>query len=184
MVSQFVGNDKVRQLGELNYSFPEGIHAVGRLDGNSEGLLILTTDKRVTRFLFSSPKQHKRVYVVMVLYTVLPEQLQTLRNGVSIRIEGGGYYTTPPCEAEIIEIPEHLPIDFPPLSPYAKYSWLKITLFEGKFRQVRKMTGAIGHPCRRLIRTQIEDLELGNLPPGGVREITQDDFFRLLKIDN
>jgi 23S rRNA pseudouridine2457 synthase len=67
---------------------------------------------------------------------------------------------------------------------YVPFTWLRITLYEGKFHQVRKMTDAVRHRCKRLIRVSIEELELGDLPVGGVREIAEHDFFRLLKIDN
>ena len=88
MVSQFVSPDKVGLLGDLDFDFPEGTHAIGRLDNNSEGLLILTTNKKVTKLLFESKVPHKRVYLVQVANIVSEETLQRLRTGVSIRISG------------------------------------------------------------------------------------------------
>ena len=76
MVSQFVSPDKVHLLGELDYDFPEGIHALGRLDNHSEGLLILTTNKKITRLLFESEQPHKRTYLVMVNKIMSQEALE------------------------------------------------------------------------------------------------------------
>src|ERR1700754_2595015 len=109
MVSQFVSPHDVRVLGDMDHSWPEGTHAIGRLDNNSEGLLILTTNKRVTKLLFESETPHKRTYLVQVEKVVTPERLQQLRTGITIRVKGGGYYTTSPCEVEIVEKPANLP---------------------------------------------------------------------------
>ncbi len=182
MVSQFVSSHAVRLLGDLDFDFPEGIHAVGRLDNHSEGLLILTTNKKVTRLLFQGEAPHKRTYLVKVKYAVSPESLDQIRKGISIRVNGGGHYTTSPCEAEIVEKPGDLLANGYEMPEYIPHTWLKITLTEGKFHQVRKMVFALHHRCVRLIRLSIEDLELGDLPIGGVREIEEAAFFRLLKI--
>ncbi len=184
MVSQFVSSHDVGLLGDLDFDFPEGIHAIGRLDNHSEGLLILTTNKRVTKLLFESKIPHKRTYLVKVNNIVSPETLENLRTGVTIRIKGGEDYITTPCEAEIITEPQALFHDEDPSFQYGIYSWLRITLTEGKFHQVRKMVRILRHPCSRLIRVSIEDLKLGDLPAGGVKEIQEEDFFRLLKIEN
>jgi 23S rRNA pseudouridine2457 synthase len=184
MVSQFMGEQNAVMLGTLNYKFPEGIHAIGRLDAHSEGLLILTTNKKVTKLLFQSKTPHRRTYLVRVKNKVSQESLQLLRTGVTIRIKDGEYYVTPPCEAEIIDNPANL---FPhqlELRDYVSHTWLQISLYEGKYHQVRKMVSAIHHRCQRLIRVSIEDLELGTMEPGEVKEIEETTFFELLKIDN
>ena len=108
MVSQFISPDNVNLLGAIDYDFPEGIHAIGRLDNNSEGLLILTTNKRVTALLFQSEKPHKRKYLVQVEKVVNEERLHQLRTGVKIRIKGGGDYITTPCDVQIVEKPKDL----------------------------------------------------------------------------
>jgi 23S rRNA pseudouridine2457 synthase len=181
MVSQFISPHKVRLLGDVDFDWPEGTHAIGRLDSPSEGLLILTTDRRITKLLYNSETKHFRTYVVRVSYVVTEAALESLRNGISILIRGNTYWTTTPCDVKIIEEPKNLaPINEP--KEYIPHSWLQITLTEGKFRQVRKMCLAAGHKCKRLIRTSIEDLELGDLPAGEVREYSAEDFFRLLKI--
>lgn len=184
MVSQFVSTHAVNLLGNIGFNFPEGIHAIGRLDNHSEGLLILTTNRNITRLLFEAKQPHKRTYLVLVNHTVSEERLQIIRDGVSFKIKGGANYTSTPCEAEIVKHPE---ISFP--SPYAmteniSYTWLRISLTEGKFHQVRKMMRAVHHRCKRLIRVSIEDLTLGDLQPGCIKEIAEIDFFKLLKIEN
>ena len=182
VVSQFVSPHKVRLLGDLEFKFPEGTHAIGRLDKNSEGLLLLTTNKKVTRLLFSDDIKHKRVYLVQVGGAVNEGNLHVLRTGVTIRIEGGTNYTTPPCEVNIIENAEAVYPYVNSTRDYGAHTWLLITLYEGKYRQVRKMLSAVHHRCKRLIRVSIEDLLLGNLPPGGIKEIEEDIFFEELKI--
>ncbi|GGH55298.1 pseudouridine synthase [Dyadobacter endophyticus] len=184
MVSQFVSTDDVRLLGALDFEFPEGTHAVGRLDSHSEGLLILTTNKKVTNLLFQGEVPHKRTYWVNVGHIVSTETVELLRTGIPIRVKGGVYYTTAPCQVEIIDRPPILSTHQNEAQPDVPNTWLNITLTEGKFHQVRKMVREANHRCRRLIRASIEDLELGDLPPGGVREIEEAEFFRLLKIEN
>ncbi len=183
MVSQFVSSHQVNLLGQLDFNFPEGTHAVGRLDNHSEGLLILTTNKKVTRLLFLADTPHKRTYLVQVNNVLSKENLQLLQTGISIRIKEGVNYLTPPCDVSIVENPGSIYEDTATLPKYGPHTWLLITLTEGKFHQVRKMMGAVHHRCKRLIRVSIEDLELGTLQPGGVKEIEEPEFFKLLKIN-
>ncbi|MBP8249974.1 MAG: rRNA pseudouridine synthase [Chitinophagales bacterium] len=181
MVSQFTGNDKVRQLSALSYEFPEGTHAIGRLDSDSEGLLLLSNNKKVTRLLFKSKVPHKRTYLVKVRYQVSEETLQQLRTGVRIRIRGGADWVTSPCEVQLADdLSKYHVTD--EKHEYSPYCWLLMSLTEGKYHQVRKMVFALGHRCKRLIRVAIEDLTLDDLPPGHIKEIAEDDFFRRLKI--
>jgi 23S rRNA pseudouridine2457 synthase len=182
MVSQFISSHKVDLLSHLPFSFPKGTHAVGRLDSNSEGLLILTTDKKITKLLFESAVPHQRTYLVQVDNIVTEETLDQLRTGINIRVKGGGDYKTAPCDVQVVQKPDDLFEGGYNASPFKQYSWLLLTLREGKFRQVRKMVSAVRHPCKRLIRLAIEDLALGNLPPGGVQEIEEKRFFELLKL--
>lgn len=183
MVSQFIGKEKARLLSDLDFDFPEGTHAIGRLDSDSEGLLLLTTNKRVTDLLFKSKVPHKRTYLVKVRYEVREETLQQLRTGVSIQIRGGEYWVTSPCEAEIVPDPSVYFVE-DEIHPYSPYTWLLITLTEGRYHQVRKMVFTLGHRCKRLIRVSIEDMLLGDLAPGKIREVEETEFFRLLEIDN
>jgi 23S rRNA pseudouridine2457 synthase len=184
MVSQFVSSHTVRLLGELNFDFPEGIHAIGRLDNHSEGLLLLTTNKRVTKLLFQGDVPHSRTYLVQVKYAVSEATLDQLRQGVRIRIKGGEFYTTPPCDVQLVTDPGRYIADPDLEKPYHPSSWLTITLTEGKFHQVRKMVSAVRHSCIRLIRISIENLTLGDLPSGGVMEIAEEEFFERLCISH
>ena len=182
MVSQFVSSHDVALLGDLNFQFPEGTHAIGRLDNNSEGLLLLTTDKSVTKKLFQGAVPHTRTYLVQVRKIVTPETIAWLRNGISIQVKGGGYYITTACIVEPVSNPFKYIRQPPEKKEYEPASWLLISLTEGKFHQVRKMVDAAGHRCKRLIRISIEDIVLGDLQPGEVKEMEAGEFFRLLKI--
>ena len=182
MVSQFVSPDNVGLLTAINYKFPTGIHAIGRLDNHSEGLLILTTNKKVTKLLFESKIPHKRTYLVQVRDVVSPTSLHKLQNGVTIIIKGGESYTTTPCEVLIVDKPATLYGREDEFLERLPSTWLLITLTEGKFHQVRKMVDAVRHRCKRLIRISIEDLLLDDLQPGQVKEIDENVFFKQLKL--
>lgn len=182
MVSQFVSTHDVGLLGDLDFNFPPGTHAVGRLDNHSEGLLILTTNKKVTRLLFLSDEPHKRTYLVQINNIISAGNLKRLQDGVTIRIKTGVYYTTAPCDVKIVTNPDELYDPGERLTAYPPFTWLLITITEGKFHQVRKMIAATGHKTKRLIRISIEDLELGRLKAGEVREIEEEVFFAKLKI--
>ncbi len=182
MLSQFIGGEG-RMLGELDHAFPEGIHAVGRLDNHSEGLLILTTDKKITKLLFQGEVPHSRTYLVKVYREVSDETLEKLMTGITIRIKGNVDYTTTPCEVTKVPEPEDL---FPGGYEYRAglpHTWLRITLTEGKYHQIRKMTRVVGHPCQRLIRVAIEDLMLGDLLPGELREVEEEVFYKKLRLE-
>ncbi len=181
MVSQFISDTpRVNLLGQLDFNFPEGTHAVGRLDNDSEGLLLLTTDKKVTGLLFHPAKKHIRSYLVMVKNVVSEETLQQLRTGVSIKIKEGNFYTAIPAGIERVENPLAL-------YPYAQdercnypHTWLLIHLTEGKYHQVRKMVLTVHHRCQRLIRLSIENIALHDHKPGEVKELSKEDFYQSL----
>lgn len=184
MVSQFVSSHTVNLLHQLPFNFPSGTHAIGRLDANSEGLLLLTTNKAITQLLFNPNKQHTRTYLIQVNKVVQPEAVTKLKNGITIVHKGknNSTYTTKPCDVQVVDnlylaygITNHL-------HPNAPYTWLLITLTEGKYHQVRKMVAAIGHKCIRLIRVAIEGITLHNTPQSAVVELTEIDFFTKLNI--
>lgn len=182
MVSQFKSSHAVRLLSDLDYPFPEGTHAIGRLDHHSEGLLILTTNKKITRLLFQGPKPHTRVYHVLVNNLVSADQLAALSNGVQFKIGEQAYHTTSPCEVAIVDPPL---VQFPGayiLSERVPHTWLSIGLTEGKYHQVRKMLTVVGLKCKRLVRVSIEDLHLGNLPPDAIESIPEAKFFEALNL--
>lgn len=183
MLSQFVGGAPgLRMLGALDFDFPEGIHAVGRLDYESEGLLLLTTDSSLTRRLFDPQKSHPRSYVVNVYKRPSDDALEQLRNGVVMTIRGGVDYRTSPAIVERVDRPAGLLRGGFELREDIGQDWLRITLTEGKYRQVRKMMKAVRHPVHRLIRTTIGGMELGDLAPGAIREYDAEGYFGTLGI--
>ncbi len=184
MVSQFKSSHVVPLLGNLNFSFPEGIHAIGRLDQHSEGLLLLTTNKKVTRLLFQGTKPHFREYHVLVNSAVSHMQLEQLSNGVPIRTGNDTFYTTLPAKVCLVNPPViQFNSDYIP-SDRVSHNWISISLTEGKFHQVRKMLTAVGLKCKRLVRLRIENLHLGNLAPGGIQELSEQEFFDGLNISD
>jgi 23S rRNA pseudouridine2457 synthase len=182
MVSQFKSKDNVRLLGEIDFDFPEGTHAIGRLDKDSEGLLLLTTDKKVTRLLFQGKQPHKRTYVVQVKNVMSEETAAQLSAGISISAAKGLSFTTTPCSVELIDKPIYIHTALIPLHEKVKNSWVSITLTEGKFHQVRKMVAAVQHKCVRLIRTSIENISIEDLVPGQVKEVDKEYFYQQLKL--
>ncbi|WP_298224409.1 pseudouridine synthase [Flavobacterium sp.] len=162
---------KKKLLGEF-YDFPEGIMAIGRLDEDSEGLLLLTTDGKVSEQIRS--KKVDKEYYVQVDGLIHQEAIEKMKNGVEIGFEGTKYITKP-CQAFILE-------SVPNFGPRAKKirderhgptSWASITVNEGKFRQVRKMTAAVGFPTLRLVRVRIGNVHLNDLPSGQVVEVPE-----------
>jgi 23S rRNA pseudouridine2457 synthase len=183
MVSQFVSSHAVNLLGDLPFEFPEGTHAIGRLDQNSEGLLLLTTNKKITKLLFQGSEPHTRTYLVQVKNTVTETTIAQLASGISISAPRQGYYITSPCKVFLASPPPDLVTSTIHLHENVKTTWLTISLTEGKYHQVRKMVAAVNHKCIRLIRVSIEDLHLGNLKSGEIRELSEKDFFEKLHLD-
>lgn len=179
MVSQFVSSDDVPLLGKIDFPFPEGTHAIGRLDKDSEGLLLLTTDKKITRLIFSGTKQHKRTYLVMVQNQMDEPTFHKLKEGVKIKIKNGEYYIAKPYSISRVANPVSLYRWATDIREAYPHTWLLITLTEGKYRQVRKMTLAVRHRCLRLIRLSIENITLKDIPPGAIKELSQEAFYQL-----
>lgn len=180
MVSQFVSSHDVRLLGDLDFKFPDGTHAIGRLDKDSEGLLLLTTDKRVTRLVFLAKEPHLRTYLVLVQNLVTPARLHELQAGIPITIKSGETYIAKPFSLTAVEEPTAL---YPFATDHREaypHTWLSITLTEGKYRQVRKMVLAAHHRCLRLIRLSISGISIDDLHPGEVRELSAETFYGLL----
>jgi 23S rRNA pseudouridine2457 synthase len=183
MLSQFEGGAPgLRMLGALPFDFPEGIHAVGRLDYESEGLLLLTTDSSVTRRLFDPLAAHPRTYLVNVYKHPDAAAIASLRDGVEIIVRGGERYRTAPALADRVPRPDWLPRDGYELREDIPQDWLEITLTEGKHRQVRKMLKEVGHPCKRLLRLSIGNMKLDDLPSGELREYSGNAFFDALGV--
>jgi 23S rRNA pseudouridine2457 synthase len=173
-LSQFIYNgkrkNKKKLVGEL-YDFAEGTMCIGRLDEASEGLLLLTTDGKVSFRILS--QKYEKEYYVQVDGVITDEAISQLENGVEIGLEGGKYLTKP-CKAQKIETPV-LPERARKIRDdrHGPTSWASITIREGKFRQVRKMTAAVGFPTLRLVRIRIGEHYLGNTQPGEVVELTK-----------
>ncbi len=180
MVSQFKSSYQQPLLSDLDFIFPDGTNAVGRLDADSEGLLLLSNDTSLTKRLLHPDKKHKRDYLVYVEREVSAEALAQLNARMDLLIKRRGTYSISPSLVELSSEPEHL-ADLG-YTPYFPHTWLKFTLTEGKYRQIRKMCAAVNHRCRRLIRTGIENLELGDLAPGKIKELEQKELFELLQL--
>ena len=166
---------KKKLLGEL-HDFPEGTMAIGRLDEDSEGLLLLTTDGKMSEIVRS--KKVEKEYYVQVDGIITEEAIQKMQNGVEIGFEGIKYMTKP-CKAFIVnEVP-----NFGERGKkirderHGPTSWASIVVTEGKFRQVRKMTAAVGFPTLRLVRIRIGNVHLNNLQAGEVLETS--DFSKI-----
>lgn len=172
-LSQFRSHDskqqKKRFLGEL-YDFPEGIMAIGRLDEKSEGLLLLTTDGKMSDFI-NSQKVEKEYYA-LVDGDITLDAIEKLQSGVKIGFNGKKYQTKPCKVFKLNETPE-LPVRSKKIrdARHGPTSWVSITLKEGKFRQVRKMTSAVGFPTLRLVRVRVGNIYLNNMQAGDVIEV-------------
>ncbi len=178
-LSQFIYQLKRNKklLGEL-YDFPEGTMAIGRLDEDSEGLILLTTDGMMSELVRS--KKVDKEYYVQVDGIITQEAIDKIQNGVEIGFKGSKYKTKP-CTAFLIS-------DVPNFGERGKKirderhgptSWASITLNEGKFRQVRKMTSAVGFPTLRLVRIRIGNVYLNDLKSGEVNEIAASQIINL-----
>jgi 23S rRNA pseudouridine2457 synthase len=179
MLSQFSPKEGKSTLSDLDYSFSKNIYPVGRLDYDSEGLLILTNDSTVNKKILNPEFSHEREYWVQVENIPTEKNLDDLRKSVSINIDGKKYLTKN-CKASLFENEPDVPLRIPPIRIRKNIptAWLKIILTEGKNRQVRKMTAAIGFPTLRLIRYRIKNINIQFLNPGEVKEISQKDFYK------
>ncbi|MEO8399468.1 MAG: pseudouridine synthase [Ignavibacteriaceae bacterium] len=167
VLSQFTDKEKRKTLSSL-YKFPKNIFPVGRLDLDSEGLLILTDDKALTDFLLNPKNHHEKEYYVQVENIPDKNTLKKLEEGVIIEKKN-----TLPSKAKIINDPK-IPPRNPPIRERKNIptAWISLTIKEGRNRQVRKMTASVGCPTLRLVRIRIKNIFLGRLNPGEVRELT------------
>ena len=171
MLSQFSREGDHATLADLDFEFPKDVYPVGRLDADSEGLLLLTNDNFFKTRLLDPKKRHFRTYYVQVEGVITEEACAHLEAGVTISINGKKYQTLP---AHATPIPEP---DLPERNPPIRFrqsiptSWLSLSLHEGKNRQVRRMTAAVGYPTLRLVRWAIDAWELGSMQPGEIKEV-------------
>lgn len=171
VLSQFTDETGRRTLKDL-YNFPPNVYPVGRLDMDSEGLLLLTNDKSLTDYLLNPENRHEREYFVQVEGVPDEEKIKKLKSGIVI--EGK---KTLPAIVKLINDP-CFDSRIPPIRERKTIptAWLSIAIVEGRNRQVRKMTAAIGHPTLRLVRVRIKNVMLGNLKFGNVRELMSDEI--------
>ena len=175
VLSQFTDKLNRKTLAGL-YDFPKDVYPVGRLDMDSEGLLLLSNDKEMVDFLLNPANRHEKEYYAHVEGIPSVEDLQKLDEGVIIEER-----KTLPAKTKIINNPQFPPRK-PPIFPRKNkpVCWLSVTVTEGRYRQVRKMTAAVGYPTLRLVRVRIKNILLGNLSPGKVRELTTEEI-KILK---
>lgn len=151
-----------------DFGFPKNVYPIGRLDADSEGLLLLSDEAGLNTRLLDPEHGHSRRYWAQVERIPTPEALARLEAGVKIQD-----YTTRPCKAWLLDPQPDIPPRDPPIRVRKNVPdcWIALELSEGKNRQVRRMTAAIGYPTLRLLRVRIGDLELGNLVAGQWREL-------------
>ncbi len=182
MLSQFSREGDKPTLADLDFAFASDVYPVGRLDADSEGLLLLTNDKRLNHRLLDPKFRHLRTYYVQVEGDVTDEAIRQLETGVTISVDGKAYQTLP---ARVTKLPEPaLPQRNPPIRFRASIptSWVAITLHEGKNRQVRKMTATVGFPTLRLVRWSIENLTAEGMRPAEVRTLSATGLFAGLRL--
>jgi 23S rRNA pseudouridine2457 synthase len=180
ILSQFSGEaDTLKLLSD----FPSTVYPVGRLDKDSEGLLLITDDKSLNHRLLDPKFGHMRKYLVQVEGIPTSEALAALQNGVLIQVDGKPYKTKQ-AKVRVLSDPPHLPDRNPPIR-YRKNvpdTWIELELHEGKNRQVRKITAAVGFPTLRLVRWSIEQLDINGFEVGESRQLTRDTIYKALNI--
>lgn len=185
MLSQFTKEGEHQTLADLGYDFPKDAYPVGRLDADSEGLLLLTNDRRINSRLLDPEKGHERTYLIQVEGDITDEGLNLLRNGVEISIEGKTYVTRKATVEKVEDLPQ-IPDRLPPIRfrKNVPTSWIRLKIVEGKNRQVRKMTAKAGFPTLRLIRESIQDLSFKVMESGMVEIIDKTEFYSKLGLRN
>jgi 23S rRNA pseudouridine2457 synthase len=180
VLSQFTSQDGKATLKD-HFKVAPGVYPVGRLDYDSEGLLILTDDVSLNQRLLNPRFAHEREYWVQVDGQINGQAIERLASGVEINVDGKSYMTRR-CRAELFDVAPEVPDRHPPIRYRANIptSWIKLILKEGKNRQVRKMTAQTGFPTLRLIRNRIAGISIGGWQPGELRELSRDEIYRLL----
>jgi 23S rRNA pseudouridine2457 synthase len=178
VLTQFTGEGPT--LASLG-AFPKEVYPVGRLDKDSEGLLLITDDKWLNHHLLNPRFGHQRTYLAQVEGIPTPEALAQLRSGVTINVDGKDYRTKPAL-AKILDSTPVLPERDPPIRYRASIpdTWIELTLIEGKNRQVRKMTAAVGFPTLRLVRYSMEKINISGMQVGEIRELDERTVYHQL----
>jgi len=180
VLSQFTSQLNKQTLADY-FAVPKNVYPVGRLDEDSEGLLILTNDEQLNHRLLNPSFAHEREYYVQVDGAITKEAIQQLQQGVEINVSGK-MYKTKKCRVELFKEAPTVPERNPPIRFRKEIPapWIKMILVEGKNRQVRKMTAKVGFPTLRLIRYRIEEIDLGNMQPGKMIELPQKTIYKKL----
>ena len=160
------------------FGFPPRVYPIGRLDADSEGLLLLSDEPDWNERLLPPTRRHRRVYWVQVEGIPAPDALRTLQLGLVIQGR-----KTLPCQARQLDPQPTLPPRVPPIRFRQRVpdTWISLELVEGKNRQVRRMTAAIGHPTLRLLRVRIGAFDLGSLAPGSWRPLSEAERAAVLR---
>ena len=175
-LSQFTDKLNRKNLSHIN-NIPKEVYPIGRLDMDSEGLLLLSNDKLLVDHLLNPNNFHEKEYFAQVEGIPTEEEMHKFRKGLLIENK-----ITLPAKIEVV-VPRNIPERVPPIRIRMNIPvcWLKIVITEGRNRQVRKMTAAIGHPTLRLIRTRIKNISLDDLKTGEIRELTEIEIKDLKK---
>lgn len=183
VLSQFTRENDSESIADYFFLDDKDVYPVGRLDRDSEGLLILTNDKRLNNLLLNPKNLKTKVYFAQVEGEFSSQASKELSKGVRITVDKKPYDTLP-ADAKKVEKPKFIWERVPPVR-YRKEiptTWVKIEIQEGKNRQVRKMLAAVGFPVLRLIRAKIEDLDLNRIQPGDIQVYNQQEIYRKLRI--
>lgn len=164
---------------------PKDVYPVGRLDYDSEGLLLLTNDKKLNHLLLNPSNAHEREYWVQVEGAITEEALANLCKGVALKIDGKPHFTRP-AKARLLATEPELPMRNPPIRfrQHIPVSWVSLALTEGKNRQVRRMTAAVGFPTLRLVRWRIGQITIRGLQPGQYRLLELGEYKKLVAPGN
>ncbi|MCX6953929.1 MAG: pseudouridine synthase [Verrucomicrobia bacterium] len=170
VLSQFTPEPGSRWRTLADFGLPKGVYALGRLDADSEGLLLFTDEPALNHRLLDPKFAHRREYWVQVEGVPTPDALGRLADGGIVLDD----YRTLPCRARFLNPPPAIGPRNPPIRVRKSIpdAWLSLELIEGKNRQVRRMTAAVGHPTLRLVRARIGDFHLGDLAPRKWRELS------------
>lgn len=172
VLCQFTPEHNKRCLGDLDLPIPNDVYPIGRLDEDSEGLLLLSNDKLMVGKILEPKQKIWKTYLAQVEGQVTQEAVQQLEKGVTIGVKKKVHHTLP-AKCKAISEPDFIPYQE---AVRKNNSWLELSIQEGKNRQVRKMTAKVGFPTLRLVRIKIGGLELGNLNEGELHALKPEDF--------
>jgi 23S rRNA pseudouridine2457 synthase len=172
VLSQFTPEPGSRHRTLADFGFPKEVYPLGRLDAESEGLLLLSDEPGLNTHLLHPTRGHRRIYWAQVERVPTSDALRKLEAGLQI----AGRQTLP-CRAWLLDPQPKMPPREPPIRARKSVAdcWLALELLEGKYHQVRRMTAAVGHPTLRLVRVQVGEFKLGELRAGEWRALTAEE---------